>query len=115
MNDLLYYALDAGSFASEAMSQPTLVPAGDAFEFTIPKTEATDVDYSIEISSDLSTWYRIAHKLGVENWVKDTIEDSTPVYPNSDDITLTPSATGVTISEPSQSEPRFFRAAISTP
>jgi chitodextrinase len=112
MGDLLYYALDAGSFASEAMSQPTLVPVGNAFEFSIPKTTASDIDYSIEISIDLSTWYRVAHRLNGAAWQKDTTADTTPVYPNINDISVTPDTTGVTISEPSQSEPRFFRSKV---
>ena len=115
MDDLLYYALDAGSFASEGQSMPTIVSAGDTVEFSIPKTEATDVDYSIEISIDLSTWYRVAHRLNGAPWQKDTTADTTPVYPNINDISVTSNTTSVTISEPSQIEPRFFRAAISTP
>jgi poly(3-hydroxybutyrate) depolymerase len=115
MDDLLYYALDAGSFASEGQSMPTIVSAGDTVEFSIPKTEATDVDYSIEISIDLSTWYRVAHRLNGAAWQKDTTADTTPVYPNINDISVTSNTTSVTISEPSQIEPRFFRAAISTP
>jgi hypothetical protein len=104
-----------GSFASEGQSMPTIVSAGDTVEFSIPKTEATDVDYSIEISIDLSTWYRVAHRLNGAAWQKDTTADTTPVYPNINDISVTSNTTSVTISEPSQIEPRFFRAAISTP
>ena len=112
MDDLLFYALDAGSFADDDQSMPTLVPAGNAFEFSIPKTEASYVDYSIEISIDLSTWYRVAHKLGGASWQKDATDDSTPLYPNIASITVSSNATGVTLSEPTQSAPRFYRSKV---
>jgi predicted esterase len=112
MSDLLYYALNAESFASEGQSMPALIHADNAVEFNIPKTEASDIDYSIEISLNLSTWYRIAHKLSGAVWQKDNTDDATPAYPHIGDITLTPSTSGISISESEQSAPRFYRSRI---
>ncbi|MGB0369971.1 MAG: sulfatase-like hydrolase/transferase [Opitutales bacterium] len=112
MHDLLFYSLDAGSFSSERLSLPTLVSSGDAFEFTIPKTEADDVDYSVEVSLDLMTWYRVTHKLAGGSWEKDSTDDATPVYVDIDKVSVIPNATGVTVSEQQTNTARYYRARV---
>jgi hypothetical protein len=115
LNDMDAYALNAGSFGSSQEALPAGTPYSDHFDYNIPDTSRADVEYSLLVSEDLQSWYRAAVKTAGGSWVKDIVDDATPVYPGIDNVSVTAQGNGVTISDSYSATRLFFKVNFSIP
>ncbi|MGB0372456.1 MAG: hypothetical protein ACPGN3_14070 [Opitutales bacterium] len=109
MHDLVAYALDANSFSSRDEANPAFSHAANQYSFSIAKTEATGVAYTVEVSEDLKQWYRVAQKDRRDSWILDDLDDASPAYNNIENVQISTSSTGVVINTSDSENQLFYR------
>lgn len=104
VTDLPAYAFDYPN-----RSFPTFAVTASHCTYEIESTQADDIQFSVDCSTDLDAWYRVAVREPEEIWQKDTAEDATPLFPGIAPITVEATATGVRVRDPSVEGTIFFR------
>jgi hypothetical protein len=107
--ELLVHALGADSAETLPDHMPDLNPgSGPGMTYLIPDTQAEDIGYEIELSEDLTQWYRIARKPKYGIWSK----DSESAYPGISEVFLTPAGSGISLSHSPDSDLLFLRLKL---
>jgi PKD repeat protein len=113
---LAAYALGAASPDENALQRlPTLETTGNEASYGLGFTDREDVTYTILISADLSTWYRVAHKPAGGPWELDTTDDATPVYQNVGSLGVIPSGDGIELNHADPPDGIFFSTEFEQP